>query len=130
MWVVIWALAILVPDAPLSFANSLGGKIALYSSGVANQYGFGIQSGLLQIYSDAINADIAFGYGGSGSFTERMRIKGNGNVGIGISNPSLPLSFPASLGEKYLCIQVLQAVLAWPYMEVNCVYIAIFQLAK
>lgn len=91
-----------IPDAPLSFANAIGNKIAFYSSGVSSQYGIGIQSGLLQMYTDGIAADIAFGTGGSASFTERMRIKGNGNVGIGNNNPVKPLSFPASLGEKIL----------------------------
>ena len=91
-----------VPDVPLAFANSVGSKIAFYSSGVSSQYGLGVQGGLLQIYSDASNSDIAFGYGGSSSFTERMRIKGNGNIGIGTNNPTKPLSFPPSLGEKIL----------------------------
>ena len=92
----------LVPDAPVSFTNTTGSKIAFYSSGVNAQYGFGIQGALLQIYSDAAASDIAFGYGGSASFTERVRIKGNGNVGIGNNNPIKPLSFPAVLGEKIL----------------------------
>ena len=92
----------LLPDVPLSFNNTSGHKISLYSSGITAQYGFGVQGGLLQMYSDAFNSDIAFGYGGSTSFTERMRIKGNGNVGIGTNNPVKPLSFPATLGEKIL----------------------------
>ncbi len=92
----------LAPDVPLSFANNTGSKIAFYSSGITAQYGMGVQSGLLQLYSDGAGTDIAFGYGGSTSFIERMRIKGNGNVGIGTTNPVKPLSFPPSLGEKIL----------------------------
>jgi hypothetical protein len=88
------------PDAPLSFANSTGKKISFSSSGASNQFGMGVQSNLLQIYGDAAGSDIAFGYGTSTSFIERMRIRGNGNVGIGVTNPSAPLSFPASLGKK------------------------------
>ncbi len=76
-----------IPDAPISFSNLLGSKIILYGNGTASQYGMGIQGGLFQIYCDAMAADIAFGYGSSASFTERMRIKGSGAVGIGTSNP-------------------------------------------
>ncbi len=72
---------------PLNFANVLGDKIALWGQS-GNYYGFGVQSGLLQIHADISGSDIAFGYGSSGSFTENMRIKGTGAVGIGTSTPA------------------------------------------
>jgi hypothetical protein len=78
------------PSFPLNFASSIGDKISLYGNSGAH-YGFGIQGSLLQIHSAGSGDDIAFGYGSSASFTERMRIKGNGAVGIGINNPSYVL---------------------------------------
>jgi hypothetical protein len=74
------------PNYPLTFNTDLGDKIALWSVSPDN-YGFGVQSGLLQIHSDNINSDIGFGFGNSVAFNETMRIKGNGNVGIGTSTP-------------------------------------------
>jgi len=76
------------PRAPLSFAGTLGDKIALWDDGNAagNNYGIGVQSGLLQIHSDAAVANIAFGYGKSTSFTERMRIiTGSGYDGMSLN---------------------------------------------
>jgi hypothetical protein len=70
------------PGFPLSLPNSLGDKVALWGQS-GNHYGFGIQNALLQIHTDTVGSDVAFGYGSSGSFTETMRVKGNGNVGIG-----------------------------------------------
>lgn len=79
------------PTAPLSFANLIGNKIALWGDAVGGHYGLGIQGSLLQMYSSGSNADIALGYGSSTSFTENMRVKGNGNVGIGTASPNSKL---------------------------------------
>jgi len=78
------------PGFPLTLSNSLGDKISLYGQS-GNSYGFGIQPSLLQIHSDVVGGDIAFGYGSSAAFTETMRVKGTGNVGIGITNPAVKL---------------------------------------
>lgn len=65
----------------LSFSNRLGNHISLYGGlGSTPQYGFGIQSGLFQIYSDAAVSSVAFGYGHSNSFIERARTINNGEV--------------------------------------------------
>jgi hypothetical protein len=61
------------PGFPLNFANTTGDKISLYGN-AGNHFGFGIQSSLLQIHTDAAISNIAFGYGASNNFTERMRI--------------------------------------------------------
>lgn len=84
------------PGFPLNFASTVGDKISLYGSS-GNHYGFGIQSGLMQIHTDAAAANIAFGYGSSTAFTERMRIINNGTDGmmlkgrLTIRNGSLPV---------------------------------------
>jgi|GEM_PF-653183 len=75
--------------APLNFVAQLGDKISFWDDGTQTgpHYGIGLQSGLLQIHSYSSVDDIAFGYGASENFTERMRIKGNGNLGINTGNP-------------------------------------------
>ena len=89
------------PGFPLSFPNTLGDKIALYgqtpNDGI---YGIGIANSLLQIYSSAIGADVAFGYGRSGAFTETMRIKGTGRLGIGTNSPASILSIYEPVGTS------------------------------
>jgi hypothetical protein len=87
------------PGFPLNFASTSGDKISLWGGSGAH-YGVGIQGGLLQIHTDIVSSDITFGYGSSGAFTEKMRIKGNGNVGIGTSTPNAPLTFAPGLGKK------------------------------
>jgi hypothetical protein len=67
----------------LSLSNRLGNRISLYGGlGNSPQYGLGVQSGLLQLYSDGSNTSLAFGYGNSYSFIERMRIINNGEYGM------------------------------------------------
>jgi len=78
------------PGSPLSFANSTGDKISLWAN-TGVHYGFGIAPGLLQIHTDVVGASIAFGYGTSALMTETMRITGTGRVGIGTTNPMVPL---------------------------------------
>jgi hypothetical protein len=80
------------PRARLAFDGNLGQKIALWDDGnpAGNNYGLGVQSGLLQVHTYSVNDDIVFGYGSSANLVERVRFKGNGFVGIGI-NPEFIL---------------------------------------
>jgi hypothetical protein len=87
------------PGFPLTFADDLGDKISLWGQS-GNNYGFGIQSALLQIHTDTNGADIAFGYGPSGTFKETMRVKGNGKVGIGTSKPLGTLSISSVTSQN------------------------------
>ena len=93
-------IGIATPSVPLHFGSaSFGDRISLWGSGTA-QYGFGMQGSLLQVYTDSASADVAFGYGSSNNFTEKVRIKGSGMVGIGTSAPGFPLDLSANLGDK------------------------------
>ena len=90
-------------NMPLSFASTLGNKIALWGNSTSSHYGLGIQGALLQIYTGVMEDNIAFGYGSSTDFTETMRIKGSGNVGIGTINPKNKLDVEGGLaiGSTY-----------------------------
>ena len=91
------------PFAQLTFNNNAGDKISLNGT-ATNNFGFGIQLGLLQIHSNVEFADIAFGYGSSNSFTERARITNTGldgmtlNGRLHIKNGSNPLDVNAAGG--------------------------------
>jgi hypothetical protein len=70
------------PTAPLGFAALLGKKITLYPAG-ANDYGLGISSGRLQIFTDGgPGGDVAIGTDAAGAFTERLAVKNNGALAV------------------------------------------------
>ena len=58
-------------SSPLTFANIVGKKISFYNSGPNNDFGIGIQSGEMQLYTAGQDM-ISFGYGSSGSYTRTM----------------------------------------------------------
>ena len=88
------------PAHPLSFSNTIGSKISLYG-GAGNHYGLGIQGGLLQLYSDAAGSNIAFGYGSSASFNERMRIVNSGGNGLQLSGRMVMSNGTSPLDPAY-----------------------------
>ncbi len=99
------------PTYPLSFGGTTGNKVNLYDTS-GNNFGFGIQSGLLQIYANDATARVGIGYGNSVGFTETLTVKG-ANVGIGIIGPTSSLHVvtpqPVSLaGAGTAATQVLQ----------------------
>ena len=64
----------------MAFTNTTGSKISLYESSPNSQYGFAVQNGQLQLYSDAAAAKISFGYYNSGTYTERMYLNNSSGV--------------------------------------------------
>jgi hypothetical protein len=74
-------LGVTNPTSKLSFAPSLGKKIALYSS-VSGDYGIAVQSGRLQLTTDTGVGDVAFGVDAAGTFNERFALKMNGALAV------------------------------------------------
>lgn len=102
------------PRAALSFANTVGNKIALWGDADSDHYGLGIQGGKLQIYGSGTNADIVLGYGRSNAFTENMIVKGTGNVGIGTSNPTEKLEVAGNLKTGGLITAAIMVTVGTP----------------
>jgi hypothetical protein len=66
------------PTGPLSFASNTGNKIVLWGNGSQPHIGIGVGSSDLQFYTQNDFTGIAFGYGRSDAFTERVRITNSG----------------------------------------------------
>jgi hypothetical protein len=86
------------PSFPLSLGTGVGNKIALYD-GTGVDYGFGIQSNVLQIFTPTVSTRVGIGYGTSTAFTETLSIAG-GAVGIGMTNPAYVLQLAADSAAK------------------------------
>lgn len=75
-------LGVANPASKLSFAATAGKKISLYPAG-ANDYGFGVSAGRLQIFNDGTpGGDVAIGTDAAGTFTERLAVKNNGALAV------------------------------------------------
>jgi hypothetical protein len=92
------------PNAPLQFASDVRNrKVVLFE--VDNNdhqfYGLGVNSGVFR-YQVPVTSDAHVFFTGTSASTsaELMRITGAGNVGIGQSNPQVPLQFATALGKK------------------------------
>jgi hypothetical protein len=89
------------PISPLSFASSLGTKIAFFDGGSNTQYlGIGVSSSQLNYHVGSNSAHVFFAGGTNGDGTELMRVQNTGNVGIGNSAPLSPLSFASTVSPK------------------------------
>jgi hypothetical protein len=73
------------PGFPLNFASAAGNKISLSGNSGGGHYGLGVQSNLLQIHTASVSDNIGFGYGSSGSFTERAKIINDGELGMSLT---------------------------------------------
>ena len=76
----------------IGFQNTLGGKISFWNSGPDNDFGIGISTGVMQLYT-AGKDKIAFGYGNSTNFVETMSfLTGTGQLGLGTKTPTAKLT--------------------------------------
>jgi Collagen triple helix repeat (20 copies) len=74
------------PGAPLSYPNILGNKISFWRAGPNNDFGIGINTGVMQFYTAGTDK-IAFGYGNANAFIEKITfLTGSGQVGLGTTN--------------------------------------------
>jgi len=99
-------IGVSAPAYPLTMANALGDKIALWGGTTPGPHvGIGLQNNLLQIHMDTSFGDIGFGHGSSAAMTETMRIKGNGNVGIGTKTPAYKLDVNGNVSTGELWVE-------------------------
>jgi hypothetical protein len=79
------------PTAPLSFPNLLGNKISLWNADATHDFGIGIASGAMRLYT-AGQDRISFGWGDASSFIESATLfTGNGFLGLNTTNPQTQL---------------------------------------
>lgn len=83
----------IAPDSnhAMTLAAAVGNKLALYPVSSTAAFGFGVQAGQLQYYTDASTGRHSFGYGDSDAFTEAHRLEADGDSLHGISNANTHL---------------------------------------
>ncbi|MBC7774711.1 MAG: hypothetical protein H7246_04670 [Phycisphaerae bacterium] len=96
----------------IGFQNTVGNKISFWNSGPNNDFGIGINSGVMQLYT-AGQDKIAFGYGNANNFTETMSLyTGTGQLGL----YTLPVNgYRLAVNGKVICEELkVQLKSAWP----------------
>jgi hypothetical protein len=79
-------LAIQTGSGLLSYPNVLGNKISFWRAGPNNDYGIGINTGVMQFFTAGTDK-IAWGWGNTNAFNETMSFyTGSGQLGIGTTN--------------------------------------------
>jgi hypothetical protein len=79
------------PAAPLSFPNILGNKISLWNADATHDFGIGIATGAMRLYT-AGQDRISFGWGSASSFNESATLfTGNGFLGLNTTAPQAQL---------------------------------------
>lgn len=79
----------ITPTSPLSYPNTIGNKISFWNAGPNNDFGIGINSGVMQLYTAGTDK-IAFGWGNANAFIETVAF----HTGTGM------LAYPNALGNK------------------------------
>ena len=77
--------------APVHMASVTGPKMILFGDAGGYNFGVDVQPYRFQFHTDGPYSNIAFGYGSSENFTEKMRITSFGAVGIGSIFPGASL---------------------------------------
>jgi len=86
-------------SARLQFDNNGGDKVVIFDAGATNRYGFGLNTGNLNVFVPAEGRFSVRQNDHNG--TEVMSVTGTGNVGIGTANPtSARLQFDNRGGDK------------------------------
>lgn len=98
----------LIFDNSHSNPSASPNKITLWQGGDNNYFGFGISGGDLDYFSQH-NHRFYTGYNGTPG-SEKMVIKSDGNVGIGITNPDVKLAVNGTIHSKEVKVDLI----GWP----------------
>jgi hypothetical protein len=99
-------LSIFTGSGLLSYPNVLGNKISFWRAGPNNDYGIGINTGVMQFFTAGTDK-IAFGYGNTNAFVEKITfLTGSGQVGLGTTNiGSYQLAVNGSIHSKEVVVE-------------------------